>query len=62
MTKAEERQQFLELMRLAAQSNPGQFIDIEALQKEINEIYGITTERQRTLARLLGRKPEEFIP
>jgi hypothetical protein len=50
---------------------PGQVIDIEALNRDVMRTLGVSefhlgkhfpTERQKTLGRLLGKKPEEFIP
>lgn len=69
--KAEMRQQLIQLLEIANKVGPELF-DMEALHREFMIIAGVTeyqrggqfgpTERQRTLGRLLGRKPEDFIP
>ena len=63
VTKEVERQQFLELMRIVA-SSPDIFshVNREMAQQEFMMLFDLTTQRQQTLGRLLGRKPDEFIP
>lgn len=56
--KALARQQLIELIQII---DPGD-INPEFLHNEIMKAWDLTTERQRTLGRLLGKKPEDFIP
>lgn len=62
MTKHEERQQLLETLRLLTACPGWLSVDMEAVWKEVEIVFDLTTERQETLSRLTGEPPDRFIP